>query len=141
MKTRASGFTLIELMITVAIVAILAMIAMPSYQEQVRKARRSQAKADLLESVQAVERFYTVNRTYVGAALPFAESPRDTAAGTGYYALGFVAAPTATAYAIAAVPQNSQAGDRCGTLSIDNVGRKFHQSSTDDACGFGITAP
>ncbi len=51
------GFTLIELMITVAIIAIIAAIAYPSYQEQVRETRRSNAQADLLELVSYMERF------------------------------------------------------------------------------------
>ena len=57
---HAKGFTLIELMIVVAVVAILATIAMPSYQEHVRKSRRAQAKADLVELAQQLERHHTV---------------------------------------------------------------------------------
>ena len=75
----AHGFTLIELVIVVAIIAIFAAIALPSYTQHVRKARRAQAKADLLELSQLLERQYTVNRTYVGFALPFAQSPRTGA--------------------------------------------------------------
>ncbi|MDW7601742.1 prepilin-type N-terminal cleavage/methylation domain-containing protein, partial [Stenotrophomonas maltophilia] len=56
----ARGFTLIELMIVVAVVAILAAIAYPSYSEHVRKSRRAQAKADLVEYAQLAERFHTV---------------------------------------------------------------------------------
>ena len=53
---RAPGFTLIELMIVVAVVAILVAIAYPSYQEQIRKSRRAQAKADLVEYAGLAER-------------------------------------------------------------------------------------
>jgi type IV pilus assembly protein PilE len=139
---RGRGFTLIELVITVAIVAILAMIAMPSYTEHVRKARRAQAKADLLETAQLLERWYSVNRTYVGFALPFAISPRDAAAGNQDYNIAFPAAATVAAYTLQATPQNAQTADKCGTLTIDNVGRKFHGGiGTDDYCGFGIVGP
>ena len=83
-RSAAAGFTLIELMIVVAVVAILAAIAVPSYQEQVRKSRRAQAKADLVEYAQMAERFFTVNNTYVGFTLPTTQSPREggTAEGT-----------------------------------------------------------
>ena len=53
MASKAGGFTLIELMIVVAVLAILAAIAFPSYQEHVRKARRAQAKADLVARYRA----------------------------------------------------------------------------------------
>ena len=61
------GFTLIELMITVAIVAILAAIAIPSYQDSIWKGKRAEAKAAILKALQAEERYYTQNNTYVDA--------------------------------------------------------------------------
>ncbi len=82
-RRTATGFTLIELMITVAVVAILAAIALPSYQAYVRKANRAQAKADLVELAQMLERRHTVENTYAGMTLPFSQSPRD---GTARYA-------------------------------------------------------
>ena len=82
------GFTLIELMIAVAVVGILAAIAYPSYQEHVRKARRADAQTALLELAQFMERHYTANGRYLttaGAApvLPFDAAPKDGA--TKYY--------------------------------------------------------
>jgi len=139
-----SGFTLIELVIVVAIVAILAAIALPSYRQQVMKAHRSQAKADLLEYSQGVERYFSVNRTYVGATLPFAVSPRDGAGGSPYYnlALAAVAGPPST-YTITATPINSQTSDvRCGTLTVNQLGQKFYSGTGDDNfCGFGVRGP
>ena len=81
-KVKTShGFTLIELMITVAIVAILSAIAYPSYTQYVERARRQEAIAVTLEVQQFAERFFTENRTYVGsnAALPasLARAPRE----------------------------------------------------------------
>ena len=64
-----TGFTLIELMIVVAIVGILAAIAYPSYTEQVRQSRRSDCEGALTGLASAMERYFTVNNTYVGAAV------------------------------------------------------------------------
>ena len=94
--SKNRGFTLIELMIVVVIIAVLAMIAYPSYQEQVRKSRRNQAKADLMELTQALERKFTADRDYSTPAFtfPMTKSPRDAVDGKQYYDLSFVAAPT-----------------------------------------------
>ena len=128
-KGRVRGFTLIELMVVVAIVAILAAIAYPSYQEQIRKSRRAQAKADLVELTQALERFRTVQNTYAGITLPFTQSPR---AGTARYTLA-VSGNTATAFTLTATPQSAggQDADRCGTLTINQAGVKTESGSAD----------
>ena len=96
------GFTLIELMVVVAVVAILASIALPSYQEQMRKSRRAQAKADLVEYAQMAERHFTVNNTYVGFTLPSTQSPRESGA-TARYTLN--ANTSATAFTLTATAQ------------------------------------
>jgi len=61
----SGGFTLIELMITVAIVAILASVALPAYNNAVTKGRRAQGRTALLEAMQAQERWFTQNNTYL----------------------------------------------------------------------------
>jgi type IV pilus assembly protein PilE len=130
---RQHGFTLIELMITVAIVGILAAVAYPSYQNHVQKTRRAAATACLTELSQWMERNYTTclayNRTGAGcgtamdsAQLPVLNCRNDLAT---TYTFSFPAAPTASAYTLRAVPQNAQAGDtRCGTLTLDQTGAK-----------------
>lgn len=64
-RYRPSGFTLIELMIVVAIIAILAAIAYPAYQDSVHKGWRAQGKSAILSSLQAEERYFSLNNTYV----------------------------------------------------------------------------
>jgi type IV pilus assembly protein PilE len=121
-RVRPRGFTLIELMITVAIVGILAAIAYPSYQEHIRKARRADAQAVLLELAQFMERYYTMNNTYAGAALPFAKAPKD--GDDTYYGIDFDGDPDATSYTLVATPAGAMTGDKCGTLSINAAGVK-----------------
>jgi type IV pilus assembly protein PilE len=123
------GFTLIELMIVVAIVAILASVAYPSYLESVRKSRRAEARAQLMETAQYMERFYSQNDSFkraVGATadmtLPSALTsvPRQ---GAQTYEISFVTGTlTASAFNLQAVPTGPMHGDRCGTLKLDNTG-------------------
>lgn len=132
-RKRASGFTLIEIMVVVTIIAVIGAIAYPSYQDSIRKSRRAQATADLGELAQALERHFTVNNTYANyvIAAPLNRSP---AQGTLFYNISFVAAPTRTAYSIRAVPAGPQATDRCGTLTLTNTGVKAVSASTVAEC-------
>lgn len=132
---HSSGFTLIELMIAVAVVGILAAIAYPSYQDSVRKARRADAKSALLDAAQRQERFYTENNQYtnvlvkpdpcVGAACGLGYATTKTT--DGYYDLAINAPLTGTApnqrrntFTITATPDStkSQVQDtNCGSSS------------------------
>ncbi|MDR8014851.1 type IV pilin protein [Ectopseudomonas guguanensis] len=125
---KSAGFTLIEVMIVVAIIGIIAAIGYPSYQEHVRKARRADAQTALMELAQFMERHYTANGRYLTSAnaaptLPFTEAPKDGASKS--YDLAFAASsPTANSYTLQATPKNSMAGDKCGTLTLTNTGAK-----------------
>jgi len=114
MKKQQLGFTLIELMITVAIIGILASIAYPSYQDSVLKSRRADAKGALLGFANAMERHFTETNTYVGA---------PAATNTDYYTLAIDSA-TATAYGLSATPIGGQASDSCGMLKINQTNVK-----------------
>lgn len=128
---RVAGFTLIELMITVAIVAILASIAYPSYQDHVRQSRRADAQTALLELAQFMERYYTANGRYCPSAngiactnppgLPFTQAPKDGA--RKFYDLS-LSAVTPTTYTLQAAPiaGTMMAGDGCGNLTIAHTG-------------------
>lgn len=116
---RNTGFTLIELMIVLVVLAILAAIAYPSYTDYVRKGRRADAKAALLELAQQVERAYTVTNVYTGITLDSGVTSRVSA----YYTITF-AAQAAQSYTLQAVPTSGQSGDVCGTLTVSHTGAR-----------------
>lgn len=119
------GFTLIEVMIVVAIIGILAAVAYPSYQDSIRRSARADAQADMMELAQVIERFFTANNRYdqtrAGAlyVLPFAQSPRS---GGAKYNFVYASAAPGQAYTLTATPAGSQVGDTCGTLTINQLG-------------------
>lgn len=113
------AFTLLELMIVVAIIGILASVAIPSYQESVKQSRRADVTGALFVLANKMERFFTVNNTYVGATVVAGDN-------TDYYTLGFSTASTATTYSLSAAPTSgsAQVGDSCGTLTLTHTGAK-----------------
>lgn len=121
-RRTLNGFTLIELMIVVAIVGILASIAYPSYVAHVQRSHRVDAERALLENAQILERYYTQNNTYVGASLKDEELPR--------YDLGDTI--TSNTFELTAQPTANQANEPCGTLKVIHTGI---QSSTGGGQG------
>lgn len=128
--TRTAGFTLIELMIVVAIVGILAAIAYPSYASYVQKSHRVDAQGVLLEAAQFMERHFTVNNTYLLAdgsnnTLPSSLTSRVS---TRYTVT--VSAQSATSYTLQAAPTTLQAAEPCQTLRVLSTGLKTSGAAT-----------
>ena len=119
---RARGFTLIEVMIVLAIAAILAVIAFSSYSTQMQKSRRAEAKAALLAAAGQLERYYTERNTYATATLGSGGVYPDHTENS-YYTLTLTGL-TATGYTLSAVPAAIQAADKCGTLTYTAQGTK-----------------
>lgn len=133
---RLKGFTLIEVMIVVAIVAILSAVALPAYNDYVARARRADAKAVLLEGVQFMERIYTERGAYnrdssgatkttlalIGFPDALTQAPKDGS--TKYYDIQLSGDLTSSSFTLAAVPTGAQASDKCGSLTISNTGAK-----------------
>lgn len=118
------GFTLIELIVVIAIVAILAAIAIPSYNEQVRKSRRSEAMS-VLGDLQLRQERWRANRTTYGTLPEITATTVAAFNGAQPHYDFAVTTNTATAYTLTAQPKNAQDGDRCGTFTfaVDNAAR------------------
>jgi type IV pilus assembly protein PilE len=133
MKSRIQqGFTLIELMIVVAIVAIIAAVALPSYQSQVQSTRRGAAAACLAEIAQQMERRYTSNFSYIGTpTVPTLGCVTEQAAN---YTFEFQSgSPATSTYSIQATALGSQANDGCANLILNEKTVKSTSNGTSTA--------
>ena len=124
--SRQSGFTLIELMITVAVVAILAAIAIPSYADYVNRSRRNDVRLSLAQSAQWMERFRAENNgTYTGATL----QPGTTVSpvsGTPMYDITVVVNDAGATYQLTATRRagSAMASDACGNYTLSSDGQR-----------------
>ncbi len=126
-QAKKYGYTLLELMIAVAIIGILAAIAYPSYVNQILKSQRTSAKTALLDLASREAKYYSLNNAYTTSMsnLGYANAgpiPVPDSA-SHYYDLS-VAAENTTGYVATASPTGNQAADSCGSYTIDYLGVK-----------------
>jgi len=124
-RKSSRGFTLVELMVTVAVIAILAAIGYPAYTNYTYKARRTEATGSLLDFATRMERFYADNNAYPvsGDGVEVADIMGSATTEHDYYTLGF-AAQAAQSYTLQAVPGGAQSSDTCGTFTINSLGAR-----------------
>jgi type IV pilus assembly protein PilE len=145
---RVAGFSLIELMVTIAVAATLAAIVIPTYQSQIRKSRRTEARTAVMDLANREERYYSVNNDYTdsGVRLGYAQPGGadaqilDQSVGAGYYTVTvtkFNAAPLATpptppTFTITATAVGTQAKDTaCLKFTVDDKGTQTSTPAAD----------
>jgi type IV pilus assembly protein PilE len=137
MNRRAWGFTLMELIFTVAVVAVLTAVAVPAYMEQIRKSNRAEGKSALMQAAHLQERNYTQFSTYAdtaGLATLMAAgatiySGEDPTSARGKYVItvdaATVACPLSRCFVLRAVPNASQFADpQCDQLTLASTGTR-----------------
>ncbi|MFC3608768.1 type IV pilin protein [Stutzerimonas tarimensis] len=129
---RQNGFTLIEMMIAVAILGVLVAIAYPSYTEHVSKGKRAEAKAALMEAAQNLERYFSVNGSYVdsGGDLPSVYATSVPVSGAANYRVQVVGTPARNTFVLEATRAGSMSSDACGDFRINQAGAKSLGNNT-----------
>ncbi len=126
-RKHSSGFTLIELIVVMAIVAILAAIALPSFADQMRKSRRAEAVTAIQDAQLRLERWRVDHSSYAGSGVAIPASSHYTFTITA-------AAATPNNYSVSAAPTISQAKDKCGTMTITSALGIVSKTPTATGC-------
>jgi type IV pilus assembly protein PilE len=133
----SSGFTLIESMVTVALVAILAAVAYPSYLAHITRANRSAAESYLLEVSTLQQRYLLDARSYAADMTTLSASPPSSVSSSYAITTAAKAGTTPPGFTVTATPVGAQLArdTQCGVLSIDEAGARFYQSTLNDSAG------
>ena len=129
MSNKPHGFTLIELIVAVAVLAILIAIALPSYTSQTLRANRSQAIDELLRQTAFQQREYTINNSFTAVG--------NFQTSDSLYRIRTLIDDNGQAYRIRAIPLNGQTEDGCGRLEINNLGLRTANGGNNARCWAG----
>jgi type IV pilus assembly protein PilE len=130
-SVSSSGFTLIELMMTVAILAIIASVALPSYVKHVQKGRRTEAKTALLDLAGREERLYSTTNAYssVPSDLGYSGTTLPFTVGSGSYQVNITGTPTG--FTLTATAVGSQTNDtQCRSFMVNQLGQQTATNSS-----------
>jgi len=130
MSKQACGFTLIELVVAIAILAIIVAIAVPSYTSQVLRSNRTEAIDELLRQAGRQQATFTrTNQFDLPATNPYVIN-------SGRYSINTTLTGGGQGYTITATPQGAQVNDDCGALTINQLGQKT-AAGNDENCWAG----
>lgn len=136
----SNGFSLIELLIVMAIMGVLVAIAIPSYTDSVRRSNRAEAKSEIVQVAAEQERFFSSFNSYSTDATPLntpVVADRDRVTTNGWYSISVEACAggnIATCFIATATAQNEQATDGCTTFTLTNTGLRGATGLTTDEC-------
>jgi len=120
-RLHARGFTLIEVMLVLALIGLLAAIALPAYRGYILRAHRAEARTGLLQAAQWLERVATANGRYLAETDDFPAALSSVP--TGSYVIALDATGVAS-YRLSAEPRGSQVGDKCGGFTLTQAGER-----------------
>ena len=142
------GFTLIELMLVVAVIAILAAVAFPSYQEHVRKTKRTEVQAELIDIASRLQQYkstnfnYKINATTAIDLTKLGFSSATPLSQNGLYTLNLSFNTAATSWVLSAIPSPTGSQKNDGVSCLDDTGQRYWSkvTATASACGSALAA-